>query len=403
MFSSLALQDLDWGRRIPTKPQFDKVPYTGADVMTVDAGVYDNVGILDIKAMYHSNASLHNISWETLDPEGKNCGNGTTFNMANKGMLVRQMDKMTELRNVFKVKLMLSDSDSEKDKWDTMQFACKSLVASMYGVAGDAKYGLYHPEVAAAITYTSRSTLDRLKTLCNDAGYKVYYGHTDSVFVGIPSPEAGQDLVVGLNAQMKPIEVEFEKWCDRMLLMAKNRYAGNVTWTDGAGHPPKLYIKGIEMKQSRMPQIMKDSMNGIIGGILANIEEKTITDNIKELVLKVSSGEIDKGMVCMKGKLERNLSDYKQLSGASAGAAWANEYLGKGYRAGSFFLVTLNAKGKYMAFDDPEELDGLYEIGYKELADRFIIKKIQPYYEMMGWDLQPLHNVIDGKGRLQWI
>ena len=56
-----------------------------------------------------------------------------------------------------------------------------------------------------------------------------------------------------------------------------------------------------------------------------------------------------------------------------------------------------------MAFDDPDEIEGLYDIGYKHLAERFIVKKIEPYWEMMGWPTQPLINALDGKGDLAWL
>ena len=157
------------------------------------------------------------------------------------------------------------------------------------------------------------------------------------------------------------------------------------------------------MKQSRMPPVMKDAMGEVIGGILADKEEKEIEQNIKTLTLKVINGEVEPRSLCMKGKLTRDLHQYKSLSGPSAGAAWANEYLGKRYRGGDFFLTTIGTDGKYMAFDDPEEIEGLYEFGYKYLADRFIVKKVQPYWEMMGWNLQPLLNVLDGKGDLVWL
>tara|TARA_R110002012_G_scaffold125464_2_gene276988 strand:+ start:14277 stop:16532 length:2256 start_codon:yes stop_codon:yes gene_type:complete len=409
MFNCLALQDKDWDRRIPTKPQFAKIDFEGANVMEVKSGVHDNVGILDIKAMYHSNAELHNISWETLDNEGEDCGNGTKFTKVNgmdglrsKGMLVRQMDNMTYLREEYKLKMMMSDTDSKKERYDIMQFACKSLVASMYGVAGDAKYGMYHPQIAAAITFTSRQTLDKLKVESEKLGLKVLYGHTDSVFV--QSDERMDDtLMTKLNDSMSPIVVQFEKWCDRMILMAKNRYAGNVIWSDGSNHPPKLYIKGIEMKQSRMPTVMKNCMTDVIGAILENKSEQESTDKVKELIVSVVTGEADPRSLCMKGKLDRDMSNYKVLSGGVAGAAWANEFLGKGYRKGDFFLVTLNESGKYMAFDDPKEIEGKYKIGYKKLADRFIIKKIIPYYELMGWNVQPLYNAVDGIDNLVWV
>jgi len=394
MFTCLALQDKEFNYRIPTKPSFAKEDYEGANVMTVEGGVYDNVGILDIKAMYHSNASLYNISWDRLDDNGQDCGNGTKFSLEKKGLLIRQMDNMTELRNKFKT-LMKSDIENY-DRWDIMQFACKSLVASMYGVAGDAKYGLYHPKIAAAITYTSRKTLDDLKRHCEDGGFKVHYGHTDSVFVSIPSPQAGVDLVARINATMHPIETEFEKWCSRMILMAKNRYAGNVTWTDGQFHEPKMYIKGIEMKQSRMPPIMKEVMGTTINNILIGSDELNNTEKINHLIDDVLQEKIDPINLCFKGKLNNDLSKYKVLSGSSAGAAWANEYLGKGYRKGSFFLVSINEKGDYIAFDDPQEINNIEKIGNKILLERFVLKKIQPYYNLMGWDIQPINNRING-------
>ena len=401
MFSSLVLKDPKTNVRIPTNPQFEYEPYTGAEVMEVEPAVYQNVGILDIKAMYHSNASLYNISWDTLDPKGNDCGNGTRFSQGDKGILVRQMDYMTETRNRFK-KLMKSDP-SNLDKWDTMQFACKSLVASMYGVAGDAKYGLYHPEVASAITHTSRATLGRLKECAEQAGSKVLYGHTDSIFCVIDNPQAGVDLIASINKEMSPIETEFEKWCSSMVLMAKNRYAGNVTWSDGEFHEPKMYIKGIEMKQARMPPIMKEVMGNTIQMILNGEQETTVNNILTPIIDSIVNGSIDVTELCMKGKLDKNLSDYKVLSGPSAGAAWANENLGKGYHSGSFFKVTLDDRGKYIAFDEPEDITGIVNIGYRILCERFVVKKVTPYYELMGWSTQPLINAMRGLGNVSWL
>jgi DNA polymerase elongation subunit (family B) len=297
---------------------------------------------------------------------------------------------------------MKSDPNNIK-KWDTMQFAAKTLVASMYGVAGDAKYGMYHPEIAAAITHTSRNTLHELMDEAEAEGFKVLYGHTDSVFCEIPTPERGLEVIDRINARMAPIEVEFEKWCSRIILVAKNRYTGMTAWTDGSYHDPTLYVKGIELKQSRMPPIMKEAMTDTITGILNGKEESEVSDTLKNLITDVVDGNAEPTLLCMKGKLERDLSQYKVLSGSSAGAAWANEFLGKGYRAGSFFLVTLNDKGKYLAFDDPDEIDGVASIGYKVLADRFILRKIEPYFNLAGWSMQPLINAHRGVGNLAWV
>ena len=52
--------------------------------------------------MYHSNANKYNISWDTLSPDREDCGNGTKFRTDTKGVLIRQMDYMTKMRNEFK-------------------------------------------------------------------------------------------------------------------------------------------------------------------------------------------------------------------------------------------------------------------------------------------------------------
>ena len=403
MFTSLALRDERFDKRIPSKPQFSYSPYDGGSVLEPEVGVYENVGILDIKAMYHSNVHKYGISWDTLDENGEDCGNGSKFTLKEKGLLCRLMDNMTALRNENKLKMLMSDTVESKARWDTMQFACKSLVASMYGIAGDSKYGFYHPEVAAAITYTSRKTLEELMYHAEDMGFKVHYGHTDSIFCNIETPEKGVAALTKINEEMSPIETEFEKWCPTMLIMAKNRYAGKVTWSDGGYHEAKTYVKGIELKQSRMPSVMKLCMNSVINGILEGTSQGEITDSISSLVKDVINEKIDPDELCMKGKLERNLDQYKVLSGAAAGAAWANEYLGKGYRKGSFFKVTINEHGKYIAFDEPSEIEGVVRIGNKILAERFILKKIEPYYKVAGWNIQPIYNSINGLTGMKWL
>ena len=136
-----------------------------------------------------------------------------------------QMDLMTSLRDQYKALMKDADSDAERKMYDALQYATKSLIASMYGVAGDAKYGMYHPDIAAAITFTSRQTLGELRDHAEDLGFKVRYGHTDSIMCEVPNPESGLAALQHINQQMFPIITEFEKWSSSFLIMAKNRYA----------------------------------------------------------------------------------------------------------------------------------------------------------------------------------
>lgn len=404
IFTCLALQDADFTLRIPSKPQFDKVDYSGADIQEPQPGLYDNVAIMDIKAMYHSNVNLHNISWETLDPDGDNCGNGSCFRQGERGLLGRQMDKMTELRNHYKGLMKNAATDAERKRYDALQYATKSLVASMYGCAGDSKYALYHPEIAAAITYTSRQTLFRLRDECNKRGFPVIYGHTDSIFCVVPQgPEIGVELVNAINETMAPIETEFERFAETMLISAKNRYVGNVNWVDGEYVKPQFYLKGMEIKQSRMPPVMRETVGNVLRGMLEKKPSSVVISQVSDVVSDIMNGKVALEDLSMKGKLTKDLSDYVSVSGAAAGAKWANDYLGKGYRKGDFFRCLIDSEGNYIAFDKPEELPSWVNVGYRHIVQRFILDKVEPYFTIAGWSMIEIENARDGKSGVEWL
>jgi DNA polymerase-2 len=396
VFSNLCLMDKEFDLKMPSRPQFAKVDYQGADIMTPQAGLYKNVGIFDVRAMYHSNVSKYGICWTTLSDDGEDCGNGIRFDRSKKGLLCRQMDKMTDLRNHYKKLKAEAKTEEESRTYDALQYATKSLVASMYGVAGDAKYGLYHPDIAAAITYTSRKTLGELREIAEELGFPVRYGHTDSIMCEVPDPEQGLAALDTINKRMFPIITEFEKWSESFFILAKNRYCGLVSWTDGEYHEPERYVKGIEIKQSRLPAAMKTAMGQVIDGILQGESQEDITDSLRETIVNVVEKKVPIADLTIKAKLKDNLSKYRVLSEARAGAKWANDNLGKGYKKDDYFLCSLNERGEYIAFDDPSEIEGIAEIGYEHMARKYIYDKVLPYYEVMGWDYMPLENALRG-------
>lgn len=405
MATSLFIQDEKFTGRIPDKPHFTKVEYEGADVQEPEAGIYHNVAIMDIKQMYHSNVKLHNISWDTLSDDGVDCGNGIKFDKGKQGLLGRIMDKLSVKRVEYKALMkeaLANNDEAAYKKWDGSQFATKSMVASLYGVSGDSKYGMYHPDIAAAITYTSRQTLFRLRDECNERGYPVRYGHTDSIFCEVPTPEEGVELMHRINEVMVPIETEFEKWCESMILKAKNRYAGKVTWTEGEYHDPEYYYKGLELKQARMPKAMKSTMDEILRGILDGKSSSEVDEVLCSLIRKGMTGEMGEDLL-MKGKLKKPLRKYKVLSGASAGVQWAYNNLGASYQVDESFLTALNKNGEFMAFDTIESLEGVAEIDWAEMTERYIVKKACDIYSLVDWDTQPLWNAHRGLNNVRWI
>ena len=144
-------------------------------------------------------------------------------------------------------------------------------------------------------------------------------------------------------------------------------------------------------------------MNHVILSILEGKSESTVTEWLTSFVDDIVSERIPVENLCIRGKLNADLSKYAVLGEARAGAAWANDTLGKGYRAGSRFLVTIDVNGEYVAFDEPSEIEGFATVGFRHLAERFIVRKIQPYYEIVGWDFQPVVNALHGKTAVEWV
>ena len=262
---------------------------------------------------------------------------------------------------------------------------------------------MYHPAVAAAITRESRKTLFQLRDLSEEHGMPSIYGHTDSIFVQVDTPEECVEKMKIINELMSPIETEFEKWSERMIIKAKNRYAGKVTWTDGEHHEPDYYVKGIEIKQKRMPDAMQHIMSVAINSILDGADEQSVTGSICDFIHRVVEKEIPLDELKMKGKLKRDLDKYKSISGAASGAMWANRNIGKEYRAGDYFWCLLDEGGNYIAFDKVEEIPSRVRIGYKVFVERFIIEKIRFYYETISWDMQPLILAMNGRRQAEWL
>ena len=141
------------------------------------------------------------------------------------------------------------------------------------------------------------------------------------------------------------------------------------------------------------------TLDGMLRGNTQDVVDSLLVDIINATL----AGEMNGDQLFMRGKLKKNLDKYDTLSGSSAGAAWANKHLGKGYKSGDYFNVAINNQGQYIAFDDVSEIEGITKIGYRTMVDRFIVKKVMALYEVVGWSPQKIINSMNGLGDTQWL
>src|SRR6202011_1752488 len=85
--------------------------------------------------------------------------------------------------------------------------AIKILMNSFYGVLGTSACRFYNPALANSITGSGKEILLWSKRWFEDAGFRVLYGDTDSLFVGSGSSDEavtrqGPQLAAALNEQL---------------------------------------------------------------------------------------------------------------------------------------------------------------------------------------------------------
>ena len=56
-----------------------------------------------------------------------------------------------------------------------------------------------------------------------------------------------------------------------------------------------------------------------------------------------------------------------------------------------------------MAFTSLSELDGVAEIDWEALTEKYIVNKACHIYDLVGWDTQPLWNAHRGIGKVEWV
>ena len=148
---------------------------------------------------------------------------------------------------------------------------------------------------------------------------------------------------------------------------------------------------------------MKESMMMTLRAMLDGKPESILTGELCEYIHKVVDGEVPAQDLAMKGKLKRNLWQYKSISGSAAAARWAKENLGKDYKKGDYFWTLFDESGNYIGGDSVEEIMGKAQIGYRVFAERYILKKVEPLYEIAGWDMHPLNDALNGRAPVEWL
>ena len=146
---------------------------------------------------------------------------------------------------------------------------------------------------------------------------KVVYGHTDSIYVQIDSVEEAQEKIKEIESYVResfpnvmgleehPVVLEFEKYFSALGVgITKNRNAGMITWEDGMYlTTPKFTMTGFMAKRVSATKLEKEIQTTVLK---MWVEEKPMTEINKYLsdnFSNVSKGEIPLASIVKRSRL----------------------------------------------------------------------------------------------------
>ena len=265
---------------LPSKPPYVKRTFEAAKVFFPPAGVFKNVGCLDVAAMYINVILSCNISPDTIVDESfdgpKCCVNDVFFRLDKQGVLPEAVANVLAQRNEARKAAIKARKKGDEELYKSLwieQGAWKTLQLSFYGVTSLPSFRLNDPRVARGITWTGEFLIKYTWWLIEEDEYATpLYGDTDSVYIKLPSDwdqercfkhleqlqfnvnyayhtfmrdkldfsftpwtedeEITFDFQIGVEDHT--MELKFEKFYSTMLLEGvKKRYAGMKVWEEG--------------------------------------------------------------------------------------------------------------------------------------------------------------------------
>ncbi len=326
-FDNLYLPRLHRSGYVAPNASAEHIASPGGFVLDSQPGIYDHVLVLDFKSLYPSI-----IRTFCIDPLG--LALGVSGELAEDdtvpGFLEAQFAREGHILPQL-IQQLWQQRDAAKLAGDQpLSQAIKIIMNSFYGVLGTPGCRFFDARLASSITRRGHQILGRTRDYIEQAGHRVIYGDTDSVFVWIQEADddqqaeaAGQSLQRDLNAWWQRVireefgldsvlEVEFETHFKRFLMPtirgsevgSKKRYAGVVAGPDG----DQLVFKGLENVRTDWTRLAREFQEELYRRVFMQLP---FEDYVRDLALGVLSGEHD-GELIYRKRLRRKLDEYQR-------------------------------------------------------------------------------------------
>jgi DNA polymerase I len=364
------------GELIPKRVEQAYVPYAGGIVLKPQAGLHENIAVLDFKSMYPNIMIAYNLSPDTyVSPSEQVPQSGVfeapevkhKFQKEPAGFYKEVLSYLIGVRSEIRAKMRaLSAKSVEYQVLDARQKAVKVITNAAYGYAGWIGARWYRKPVAEAASAWGRYTILAAIKMAEDAGLKVVYGDTDSLFVAYDEKKT-RELERQIEQKLG-LEVERGKVYTRVFFTeAKKRYAGLLP--DGS-----LDIVGLEVIRGDWAEVAKKVQERVLEIILKEQSAEKAADFVRRVIAELRQRKVPFRDLIIWKTLTKPVEEYKvkaahvEAAKALRNKGWA---LSVGDKVGYVVLAgegRLYDKAKPYVFAVYDEVDVEY----------YVVKQVVP-------------------------
>lgn len=399
----------------------------GGKVHAPKKGLHKNIAVFDFSGMYPTIDINFNLGKDTIIPINqecvlciKNCKNNNSercvkfentdiLTLPNKVKFYRKSNRkaiMSDIiKKLFKIRKEYKDemkkafkkNDLEReDIYNKKQTQIKFFTnAFSYGIFAYKNFRLYDAELGATITDMGQMLNIESKDYIEKLGYNVVAGDTDSIFIEIENTNKAEILVKKVEDYLNnwmdkkygiedKFGIEFEKFYSKLLLLAKKRYMGFISYKDGIEVNNLFEYKGIEMKRQDAPKFVQKLQKKI--GLMILNEEKSedILNYIEEIKNKLRCGDYEINDIGSPGNMNMKIEEYKNKPSHVSAVLYSKEFLNIDIKEREKYLYS-KFKGKgWVAWKSDKKLPDNYHIDIDYIINLYVNGLTQRLLEPAG-------------------
>lgn len=301
------------GELVPKRIEQPYRPYAGGIVLKPQAGLHENIAVLDFKSMYPNIMIAYNLSPDTYIPPKETAPPSGTFEAPEvkhkfqkepPGFYKEVLSYLINVRNEIRTKMKtLNPKSVEYRVLDARQKAVKVITNAAYGYAGWIGARWYRKPVAEAASAWGRHTILTAIKMAENAGLKVVYGDTDSLFITYEEKKT-QDLERQIQQELG-LEIERGKLYTRIFFTeAKKRYAGLLP--NGS-----LDIVGLEVIRGDWAEAAKKVQEHVLEIILKEQTPEKAADYVRNVIAELRQRKVPFRDLIIWKTLTKPVEEYK--------------------------------------------------------------------------------------------